>query len=144
MQFRERKIDTSLCEEGEERENKKSVMIKQHFGKTFVLIEDSKCEKFVFNEAEWTRFESLLKLLNKHVVRLFYDQEHFKSYINQVVTMGRYVPPSFYFPCFFRCETSRHDQQLTFDRLYDELVVEGRVGELENPVFDMNTSHSSL
>lgn len=131
MIFHDRKPSCMLLhEEGEVRANNKRVIRKHHFGQEFVHIEgSSKDEKFVFSEAEWTRFDSLLKLLKKYVVRLFYDQEHFKSYIHQVVTTGQYVPPTFFFPCFFRIENSRHDQQLTFDRLYDELVMEGKVGE---------------
>lgn len=151
MLLRGNKIETPscmlLCEEDEDRSNKKRVIIKRYFGIKFIQIEDSKNEKFVFSETEWTRFVSLLKLLNKHLVRLFYDQEHFKSYINQVVSMGRYVPPTFFFRGFFRGENTRYDQQLTFDRLYDELVMEGQVGEifeLQNHVLDTNTDHSSV
>lgn len=94
--FRERNTCMLLCEEDEERENKKSVTVKRNFGRSFVQITDSKNGKFVFGETEWTRFNSLLTLLNKYIVRLFYDQEHFKSYINQVVSMARYVSPSFF------------------------------------------------
>ena len=90
-----------LCEEDEERENKKSVTIKRNFGQTFVRIEDSKNEKFVFTETEWKRFNNLLTILKKYIVRLFYDQSHFQSYINRVTSSGCYVPPSFFFPSFF-------------------------------------------
>ena len=145
MIFREQLLSSMLLyEEGENRENKKSVMISHHFGKTFVRINGSKNETFVFTEPEWMRFGYLLTVLKKYLIRLFYDQDHFKSYINQVVAKGCYVPPSFFFPSFFRLECSRHDQQLTFDRLYDELVLEGKVeGEFQKiNVLDADMCHS--
>lgn len=132
MTFHERKMQQMMmCDE-----NKKSVLVKRNFGKQFVQINDNK-NRFVFNELEWTCFTSLIPLLNKYIVRLFYDQKHFKSYIEQVVSTASYVPPEFYFPSFFtEPKHSRLDQQLTFDRLYDELLMSGKVGEkVEIPVF---------
>ena len=115
-----------MCEEGEERENRKSLKRT----KNFVQIKDSTGNRLLFNESEWTRLCSLLPLLNKYVVRLFYDQEYFQSYINQVVSTDSYVSPTIYFPTFFtEPRHSRLDHQLTFDRLYDELRMRGKVGE---------------
>ena len=115
-----------LCEENVERENKTTVKRTR----SFLQITDSNNVKFVFNKSDLTRFADIQRLLSKYIVRLFYDQDHFKLYINQVVTQKRYVQPYFFFPSYFRGETDRHDQQLTFDRLYDELVMYGRVGEI--------------
>ena len=81
-----------LCEEGEVRENKKIVKRTR----LCIQITDSNKINFVFNQTDWTRFTDLQKLLSKYIVRLYYDQEHFKSYINQVVSEERYVPPSFF------------------------------------------------
>lgn len=119
----------SLHEEHEERENKKIV----NRNKGYVHITDSVGNKFCFNHNEWMCFIGLIPLLTKYVVRLFYDQDYFKSYIDQVVATGSYVSPTFFFPTFFiEPQHSRLDNQLTFDRLYDELVMHGKVVVGEN------------
>ena len=131
MIFHERNLKhMQMCEEGEERENKKIV---KRTRKNFVHIIDSSTNRFVFSNSEWVYFSSLLQLLNKYIIRLFYDQEYFKSYIEGVVTAGAYVEPQFYFPTFFNTTTgNRLDNQLTFDRLFDELRMRGKVvGGLE-------------
>lgn len=120
--FQKCNIPFLLCEEGEEKLNKKHV---SKYRKSYIQIKDNNTS-FLFNEAEWLRFTNILPILTKYIVRLFYDQDHFKSYIKQVIEKKCYIPPSFYFPSFFRNESSC---QLTFDRLYDELVMGGKVGE---------------
>ena len=118
-----------MCEEGEEHVNKKCI---SNYRKSCVRIKDNN-KSYVFNETEWSCFNKILPILTKYIVRLFYDQDHFKSYINEVTMKKCYVPPSFFFPSFFSCEEStRRDQQLMFDRLYDELVMGGKVGEINN------------
>ena len=128
MIFHERNLQHILmCEEENDKcENKKSLKRTKHF----VQLNDSTGNRLLFSETEWTCFCNLIPLLNKYIIRLFYDQEYFQSYINQVLSTGSYVSPTFYFPTFFiESKPSRLDNQLTFDRLYDELLMRGKVGE---------------
>lgn len=86
--FHERKLKNRLmCEEGEECEDKKSV--KGNI--SCVHINDSVGSRFLFNNYEWTWYTILLQLLNKYIVRLFYDQE----ISNHILTKSCSLPVMF-------------------------------------------------